>query len=127
MLRNPMNFTGVFAAALAVATLAAPAAFAQSDTTTTVAKIEALGRSPTTVRLNVSGLGIFEVRGQVQRAAQQVCRNAVLNREMGPLYYEGCRDATHAAAMSDYHEMTRAGWAAIQQASGVLVIQLASR
>ena len=127
MPRNPINFTGAFAAALAAATLAAPAAFAQSETTTTVANIDAVGRSPTTVRLNVSGLGIFKVRGQVQSAAQQVCRNAVLNRDMGPLYYEGCRDATYAAAMTDYRDMTRAGRTATQQASGGPVILLAAR
>jgi hypothetical protein len=122
-----MDIVGVFAAALAAATLAAPAAFAQSDTATTVAEIDAVGRSPTTVTLKVSGLSVFEVRGKVHRAARQVCRNAVANNDIGPLFYDDCRDATHDAAMSDYRDLTRAARTAAQHAGGDVVIHLAAR
>ena len=117
---------GALVALLAASALAVPAAYAEPEADTTVAAIDAPGRSPTSVTLRIAGLGVAAVEAKVHRAARQVCRNAVANQDMGPLDYEGCREATHDAAMSDYGELARAARGSLLQAGDGLVLRVAA-
>jgi hypothetical protein len=91
-----------FAAALAAASLALPAA-AQPD----LAPVNVSGKAPTTLRISIGGLEKAAVRRQVGAAAHSVCRNAIRNRELDLFDFQWCSDGATRKAMHRYSQMTQ--------------------
>lgn len=104
--RVPLRVT--LAAILAGSLLAAPVAFAQPGEADTVESVEALGRTPTSVTIQIVGKSPSAVRGEIRSAVKTVCRNALKNYDIFLVEYPGCREATQEAAISDYRAILRA-------------------
>jgi len=87
------------AAGLAALALAGAPAQAQE-----VSALKVTAGAPTTVRVDVTGLQLRQVRRTVTLAAHTVCRNAVLNHELD--YFDGdwCAGRTADRAMGTYRE-----------------------
>lgn len=85
-----------FAAALVAASLALPAAAAAGQADLTPLNVT---KAPTSLTIVTAGKDKAAVRVEVRTAARTVCRNAIINRELGLDELNWCSDRASDKAM----------------------------